>query len=180
MRGTVLGIRHLSQSGDQEVGLGATPAQMFVRVSVLGSPDFRMDECAHWNVVSLFDSNLHEREGMAGAADGSGRSEVSATGQLLPVDLRLGAGATVDGHPTASQLAAVAGSDRWWAQPASRRDLSSVSAGLLLVRLPERMGHRYFVSQGGRSDTALPVVRSSRDDDVSQSGHPAFSRQEAD
>src|ERR1035438_8502520 len=80
---------------------------------------------------------------MASTADGSGRSEVSATGQLLPVDLGLGAGATVDEHPVASQLAAIAGSARRRAQSASRRDLSTVSNRLLLVHVPERMGDRH-------------------------------------
>src|ERR1019366_4549286 len=45
--GTVLGIRHPSRSDDQAIRTGATATQMFVRVSVLGSPNFRMAECTH-------------------------------------------------------------------------------------------------------------------------------------
>src|SRR6266436_4605911 len=60
VRGAVLGLRYLSQSGNQAIGLGATIAHMPVPVSVLAASGVRVAEGADPDLVSVFDPDLHE------------------------------------------------------------------------------------------------------------------------
>ena len=73
VRGAVLGLRHLSQPGNRDVGPGATIAQMSVRVTILAASDSGAAECADRDAVSVFGPDLHERQRVAGAADGRRR-----------------------------------------------------------------------------------------------------------
>src|ERR1700689_449612 len=117
MRGAVLGLRYLSQSGNQEVGPGAAIAQMPIRVSVLAASGAGVAECAHPDLVSVFDPDLHEWPELAGSSDGPCGHSVSAARQLFPLGGRLGTGAAVDERATAGEVARTFGWDRPLAEP---------------------------------------------------------------
>lgn len=108
-RGTLLELRGGAEPGNQEAETDGQTTQVSVSLSLLDAPRIRVHERAYSNLVPLLDSDLPKRKAVAGAADGPGGDRLPAARQLLQLDRRLHAGATVDGRAVARELAALAG-----------------------------------------------------------------------
>src|SRR3989475_5137898 len=116
-RGTLLELRGGAQPGNQATGTDRQTSQVPVPLSLLDAPRVRIHERTHPNLVSLLHSDLSERTGVVGAADGSGGNRLPAARPLLQSDRRLRAGAAVDGRAVARELAAPAGWSSQSTQP---------------------------------------------------------------
>src|SRR6058998_770090 len=116
-QGTVCVLTSVEPCWSFEVGPNRQTSQVPVPLSLLGAPGVRIHERTHPNLVSLLHSDLSERTGVVGAADGSGGNRLPAARQLLQSDRRLRAGAAVDGRAVAPELAAPAGWSSQSTQP---------------------------------------------------------------
>src|SRR6266446_3782975 len=116
-QGTVCVLTSVEPCWSFEVGPNRETKQVPVPLSLLDAPGVRIHERTHPNLVSLLHSDLSERTGVVGAADGSGGNRLPAARQLLQSDRRLRAGAAVDGRAVARELAAPAGWSSQSTQP---------------------------------------------------------------
>src|ERR1700721_1477860 len=106
----------------------------------------RLHERPHPDLVSVPNPDLSERAGVAGAAEGCRRAALRAARQLLHLAGTPRAGAATDGPTGPLRLAGAAERHRAPPEPAARDDVCCVSHAVLLVHLPERMGHRHHVA----------------------------------
>src|ERR1700722_11740859 len=106
----------------------------------------RLHERPHPDLVSVPNPDLSERAGVAGGGAGSPGGGGAAARQLLHLAGTPRAVAATDGPTGPIRLAGAAERHRAPPEPAARDDVCCVSHAVLLVHLPERMGHRHHVS----------------------------------